>query len=116
MEHNRLKQRIMRRVYGIWLLRNIVPFVAVELGVLLISISVIANQVFVMKVVENMLLVSVGNPMKIVSYLVSAFFATSITTQMVAALTGVGALFLIRELYRSTASYALLKARSVASV
>jgi hypothetical protein len=109
MEKTHLKRRVMRRVYGIWFMRSVLPVLALEVGILVVGIGMIGSIVFVEKVIANALTISVGNPVKFLSYSITAFMSTTALTQAILILLVVGGVFLLRDIYRSTVSYTLLK-------
>jgi len=99
----------MRRVYGIWFLRRVVPVMAAEVLVLVLMVNLFANQVFVEEVLANTLSASVGNPTLAVGYLASAFATTGSDTQGVIVLLFLAGIFMLRDLKRAVVSYAVMK-------
>lgn len=99
----------MRRVYGVWFLRSVLPVFTLEIGAFVVSLSIIKNLVFVERVIANALTSSFGNPFKIITYGISAFFGTSVSIQLISLVLIAGTIFFIRDIYRSAVSYALLK-------
>ena len=49
---NSLRKRIMRRVYFIWFMKRVAPYVLVELALFASSLFIIGHYVFVSKVVQ----------------------------------------------------------------
>ena len=74
-----LQKRVMRRVYGIWFLRQVGPILLLEMPVLLaVGLWEIARAFFVAKIVENFITsVHSGNVVTIVNFVGSALYSAS---------------------------------------
>ncbi len=74
-----LQKRVMRRVYGIWFLRQIGPILLLEMPVLLaVGLWEIARAFFVARIVENFITsVHSGSVVTIVNFVGSAIYQTS---------------------------------------
>ncbi len=79
------RSEIMRRVHGIWFVRRVLPFVLGEIAVFAVAISVIANQVFVERVVDNIAAhTSVNSVFSLWGFSTYAFMNAEIMVQMAA--------------------------------
>ncbi len=76
MDNKNLQKRVMRRVYGIWFLRQVAPILLLEMPILLaVGIWEIARAFFVAKIVENFIMsVHSGNVVAIVNIIGSAIY------------------------------------------
>lgn len=104
-----LRNRIMKRIFGIWFLRHTMPLVILELIGLFVALSFFARLVFVEKVVSNALTAAVGNPFKLFTYLVSAFLGSEFTTQAVIVILLAVVILVLRDLNRSLIAYLVMK-------
>ena len=79
MDNKNLQKRIMRKVYGIWFLRQVGPILLLEMPVLLaVGLWEIARAFFVAKIVENFITsVHSGSVVTIVNFVGSAVYQTS---------------------------------------
>ncbi len=79
MDNKNLQKRVMRRVYGIWFLRQVAPILLLEMPILLaVGIWEIARAFFVAKIVENFIIsVHSGNVVKIADFVGSAVYSAS---------------------------------------
>lgn len=101
-----VKKRIMRNVYGVWLMRMMAPIVFVELPVLTVLAYFAAKFIFVQRVLENLAASAsgIGDALRFMS---SAFMHTHIQTQLVLVSGLVVGMFLARDLMRSVRNAAL---------
>ena len=104
-----LRNRIMKRIFGIWFLRHTMPLVILELIGLFVALSFFTRLVFVEKVVSNALTAAVGNPFKLFTYLVSAFLGSEFTTQAVIVILLAVVILVLRDLNRSLIAYLVMK-------
>ncbi len=74
-----LQKRVMRRVYGIWFLRQVGPILFLEMPVLLaVGLWEIARAFFVARIVENFITsVHSGSVVNIVNFVGSAIYGVS---------------------------------------
>ena len=105
----RIKNSIMIRVYGIWLLKRVLPIVIFEGLLLLIAARLFGDDVFVAAVVE-----SLGNALKVGSWNVVSFVvSTLINSRFVVKmeiLTGLLMIvFLIWSVGKAVVSYNLIR-------
>ena len=97
------KNRILWRVYTIWFFRRIVPLILFEIIVLVVALKLLANMVFVGKVIENAALASGSNYWAFFKYLLAAYFQTHPAVQ-IAIIVGLGLVaLLLRDLVRAIA-------------
>ncbi len=104
-----LKSRILRRVYGVWFWKYEVPLMVIELAVLIVTLSFFARFVFVEKVVANTLEASLGNPFKIVLYLLVAFAKTKTIIKFIIIIFSAGLLLFLKDINKSLINYAAMK-------
>ena len=104
-----LRKRVMGRVFRFWLLRHTVPLLITELIVGWVGLTFLANYIFVEKVVSNALTFSVGNPLRLMSYAFSAFFATNLLNQAIVIICGAALLLMLRNINRSIIEYVSMK-------
>lgn len=104
-----LKFRIMKRVFGLWFLRSMVPLLVIEIIVAVLAIYLFAKFIFVAAVVNNALTAAFGNPFKLVVYLWKAFLGTRGEIQALIVAMALVGLLLLRDLNRSLISYLLLR-------
>ena len=106
---HKLRLRIMKRIFGIWLLRHTFPLLVFELVVLFVTLSFFAKLIFVEKVVANALTAALGNPLKLFLYLISAFLGTALFTQIVILTVAAAIILILRDINRSLISYLTFK-------
>lgn len=105
MRVSALKSKILWRVYLVWLFKRILPLIIAEILIILGAIYLLAKFIFVKEVVDNALLNSASNPLRLAEFLFFAFLATHWATKIaVIVFLALGALFL-RDLGRTLASY-----------
>lgn len=90
----------MRRVRAIHLLRA-VSSIALSAMLLLLALYTIGREVWVSKVVENVL--ALANPSSMLAYLASAFLHTDLLVQVVSVIAVFATVWLARELARAMA-------------
>lgn len=102
-----VKKRVMRNIYGVWLMRVIAPIVFLELPALGVLAYFAARLIFVQRVLENLATSAsgIGDALRFVG---SAFIYTHAQTQLVLLLGLVVGIFLTRDLMRSVRSVSLL--------
>jgi hypothetical protein len=104
-----LKLKIMKRVYGFWFLRSILPLFIIEFLAIGAGLYLVARFVFVSSVFQNALVSSSGRPLFIISYLWGAFMRAGFPLQaLIVILLGVLG-FILRDVNRSLISYALMR-------
>jgi len=109
----RIRHRMVNKIYGIWFLRYAIPLFALELFILIGALSFFAKRVFVEKAVSNALAASFGNPLKLLAYLWGSFLATSPFTQIIIVLLIAIGLLLLRDMNRSIISYAHMRRNQI---
>lgn len=103
--NNILKNKIIWKVYFIWLFKRIIPLFVLELIFLTLVFYFLGKLVFVQKVFENAFFSSAQNPLLVASYMFKAFLSTSLVKKIIVlGLLGLGALFM-RDVGRALASY-----------
>jgi hypothetical protein len=89
-----VKTRIMRRVYGIWLMRLLAPVLFFEIPALALLVKLGAQQIFVQRVFEN-IAASVSGGGELLRFMYRAVLHTSGQTQLLLGISVViGVLFL----------------------
>lgn len=106
---NKLKNRIMKRVFGMWLLRSVVPLFILELIGGIAALYAFSNIIFVGKVVDNALATTLGNPFGLVAYFWRAFLAAQTEVQVIIVVIFIAFGLILRNINRSIISYALIK-------
>ena len=76
-QQQKLRIKVLRRVYRLWLFRRSAPLIIIEIFVGWIALAIFAHYVFVEKVVSNALLMTLGNPLRLIMYGVGAFGTTN---------------------------------------
>lgn len=116
--NNELKNRIMRRVYGIWFVKKVLPYVAAEAAVFTGFLYFIGREVYVANVIQYASSVLAGNmahPMAFVAFALDIFIHTELAVQI----SVLGALlmvsFVFRNLIASAAQLALAKGETKVS-
>ncbi len=105
----RIKQRVLGRIYTIWLLRYAAPLFAAEIVAIVVAVVFFSRFVFVEEVVSNTLAASAGNPWYAMLYLLSAFVATKLITKAVIIIILGSGVLLLRDVNRSIIAYAAVK-------
>lgn len=104
-----LKFRIMKRIFGLWFLRSMVPLLIVEIVGIMLGIYLFAKLIFVNAVISNTLNAALGNPFKMIAYLWEAFLGTRGEVKALLITMGLTGLLLLRDLNRGLISYILLR-------
>ena len=100
-----LKNRILWKVYVLWFVRRIVPLMLLQVAVIVVSLKLFGDNVFVSKVLQNIGVVSGSGYWEVFKYLVAIFARTRLIVQAVVVLAlGVVAL-LLRDVIRSIFTY-----------
>jgi len=105
MENNSIKNKIVWKVYLVWLFKRIIPLFILEIAFLILVLFFLGKLVFVQKVFENAFLISAQNPLTVAVYMFGAFWQTSILKKVIVlAFLGLGVLFM-RDIGRILNSY-----------
>src|SRR3989344_6838928 len=100
-----IKNRILWRVYFIWFLRRMLPIVLIQIAVLVVLVKIFASNVFVSKVLENVVAASGFGYAEVFKFLLTAFVNAHIVVQAVIIIgLGVSAL-VIRDIVRALLTY-----------
>jgi hypothetical protein len=101
-----VKKRVMRNVYGVWLMRVMTPIVFLELPVLAVLAYLAAQYIFVQRVLENLAASasSIGDALHFMS---SAFIHTHTQTQLVLMSGLIVGLFMARDIARGVRNVSL---------
>ncbi|MEK7554884.1 MAG: hypothetical protein AAB518_02795 [Patescibacteria group bacterium] len=105
----RIKQRVLGRIYHIWFLRYAAPLFAAEIVAVVIAAVFFSRFVFFEEVVSNTLNASAGNPWRAFLYLLSAFIGTTLFTKFVIIIIVGGGILFFRDINRSIIAYAAVK-------
>jgi hypothetical protein len=109
MNNAKLKLKIMKRVYGFWFLRSIIPLFVIEFLAIGAGLYLTARFVFVSSVFQNALVSSSGKPLFILSYLWGAFVRAGLSIQLLVVFLLAALGFILRDVNRSLISYALMR-------
>lgn len=102
---NYLKQAIMRRVWTIWFVRRVLPWLALEAAALWFVLAKMAEQIFVNKVLQNAVAHTFSrSPFEFPSFFIHAFLNTEtlVQTLIIALLTA--SILLARDLARTSSA------------
>ncbi|MEK7636627.1 MAG: hypothetical protein AAB362_02985 [Patescibacteria group bacterium] len=94
------KSTIMRKVYGVWLMRQVAPVMFFELPAIGILAFFAAKLIFVETVLTNMAL-SVNGVTDGIRFILMAFIHTQIETQIVLGLSIATGLFFVKDSTKS---------------
>ncbi len=109
MLRSQVRERIRNRIYGIWFFRYAAPLFLLEIVFLYAAFRFFSRFVFVERVVSNALLASLGNPIKLITYLWWSFLSTSFGTQLVVVFLAAAMFLFLREVNRSIVAYVAMK-------
>ena len=106
---DKIKKRVMLRIFGIWLIRRVAPLLVFAFLFLALAIHLFAQSVFVARVFENMALAIKDNPISIITYPVMAFWSArfAVKTEIFAAL--IMGFLVLWSIKRAIFSYELIK-------
>ncbi len=100
---SKLKGRIMRRVYGIWFVKRVLPRFLAETVVVYVAVTQIAQHVFVNRVLANAVLHTFSrSPVTILDYFANAFMNSEIAVQAMLMGSIVLAGFMLRDIVRAS--------------
>ena len=85
------------------------PLLVVEIIAIAVAVYFFVNLIFVVKVVDNALGASFGNPFKLIVYLWQAFLGTRPEVKVIIIALVLVGLKLLRDINRGIISYALMK-------
>ncbi len=105
----RFRGETLRKIYRVWLMRRLLPVVALEIAALSLLLWKLGKMIFFERVVQNATSVLFVNPSGIVSFGVNAFLNAFWTTKIAALLIAIGLAFLIRHLTQGILRYILVK-------
>ncbi|OGG39604.1 hypothetical protein A2127_00345 [Candidatus Jorgensenbacteria bacterium GWC1_48_12] len=111
-EKNNLKTKIMRRVYGIWFVKKVLPYVAAEAAVFIGFLYFIGREVYIANVLQyttSVLTADMAHPMAFVSFAMDMFIRTELGVQISLLGALLMATFVFRNLITSTVQLALAK-------
>ena len=110
--NEQLQENIMRRVYGVWFLRRVLPVAIFEVLFIALAVNLFAESVFIARVVENAVGILKDSPWAVASFLWSAFWNSRLEVKIeVASAFLMGALFLW-SVKRAIVSYEIIRRRS----
>jgi len=100
-----IKNRILWRVYFIWFLRRMLPIVLLQIAALVVLVKIFARNVFVSKVLENVVAASGFGYGEVFKFLLAAFINAHFAVQAVIVISlGISAL-IIRDIVRALLTY-----------
>jgi len=108
---SQFNQTIMRRIWGIWFVRRVLPWLVLEVAAAALVLQKFAEYVFVNRVFHNATLHTINrSPFDIFSFFTNAFFNTEFIVQaLLISSLAVGLLF-VKQLFKAYMS--LLSSRS----
>lgn len=100
-----LKQKIMHRVWTIWFVRRVLPWLVFETAAVWFVLSKVAEQVFVNRVLQNAVIHTFSrSPLELPSYFIRAFFNTEVLVQALMVGLIAAGIFLGRDLARASSA------------
>jgi hypothetical protein len=99
--NNELKNRIMRRVYGIWFIRRVAPSLVSMGALVFVGLRVMAQSFFVAKIAENFVNVAGASLAGIPQFIASALNSAEPSALIVIAFSGIVSFVLAVKLLRS---------------
>jgi len=103
-----LKSRVMRRVYGIWFLRSVLPWVLMEMALLALFFWQMTDYVWVRFVWENFIIYAKAHPLGFLGFPVNAIMWADMASQLtLLGLAVAGALF-AKDIAKSMRSLGIL--------
>ncbi len=112
MNDQALKNKIMRRIYGIWFVRSIVPKFVGAAAFLWIGARIVADNFFVGKVIANLLNVAGSNMLAVPQFIGSALNHAAPSTLFLAAASGLAGFALAVKLLRAVRSFVAARSTS----
>ena len=112
MNDQALKNKIMRRIYGIWFVRSIVPKFAGATAFLWIGARIVADNFFVGKVIANFLNVAGSNMLAVPGFIGSALNHAAPSTLFLVSACGLAGFALSVKLLRTVRSLVAAKVTS----
>ncbi len=108
---NKLKKRIMKRIYAIWFFKKIAPAIFLYMPFLLfIAMRETANEFFVMKVIDNFLIVAHNSGIfGIMNFIYSAVINTSVLPSFIILVSSGVFILLFRRLFKSLKDVRMVK-------
>ena len=101
----KIKKRILVKIYTIWFIKRVIPLVLIQILVLATALKIFAKNTFVSKVLQNASLAADSGYWAFFKYLGLAFLNTHPLTQ-IAILIGLGfGALIIRDITRSLMTY-----------
>ncbi len=107
--HKNLKERVMKRVFGFWFLKSVIPLLVIEFGGIALALYLFARLVFIRQVVHNALGAALGNPYRFMGYLWGAFLHASFAVEGLMVILVVGLVLVLKNINRIIISYALMR-------
>ena len=101
-----LKTKIMRRVYGIWFVKRVLPYVAAEAAVFAGFIYFIGREVYVATVIKyasEVLAANMAHPTSFASFALGVFARTELGVQV----SVLGALLMVTFVFRNLIASAI---------
>jgi hypothetical protein len=111
MNTDKLQKRIMLRVYGVWLLRRVLPVIVFEVLLIGLAVNLFAESVFIARVVENAANVLKGNGFSIVTFLWAAFWNSRLEVKLEIATAILMAVLFLWSIKRAIVSYEMIRRR-----
>lgn len=97
--------KLFFKIYLVWFFRRILPIILIEIAIIVAALKVLAEFVFVGKVLENAAIAADANIWRFFGYIIDAFFQTSFVIQAAILVgLGIGAL-VIRDIARAAIAY-----------
>lgn len=101
--------RIVQKIYRVWLLRKLLPFLLLEIAVLSVLLYELGKLAFVQRVMENALRVLFNDPARIISFLVGMFGRAPIAEKILGVAVVILVALIIRHLTQGILRLILVK-------
>ena len=100
----KLKTRIMRKVYGVWVIRFVAPRFVGSVALVVLALRVTADKFFVAKILQNFDHVAVSNIWAMPQFIASALNHAEPFALVLIAVAGIGGFAIAVNLFRNIRS------------
>ena len=100
---------LLQKIYRVWLLRRLLPVLALEIAVLSLLLWKLGKMIFLERVVQNATNVLFLNPSGIFSFGIEAFSNAFWTTKIAGILVVIGTALLIRHITQGILRFILVR-------
>ena len=105
----KIKNRVMLRVFGIWLVRRVAPLLVFAFLFLALAIHLFAQSVFVAKVFDNAAYAVRNNPVSLITYPAQAFWGARFSVKMEILTAAIMGFLVLWSIKRAIFSYELIR-------